>query len=37
MNRYVALEQDLPLLNGENHNSMALRDSSSNIFGLLKQ
>jgi hypothetical protein len=36
MNGHVALEQDLPLLNGENYNNMTLRDSSSNIFGLLK-
>jgi len=36
MNGHVALEQDLPLLNEENHNNMALRGSSSNIFGLLK-
>jgi len=36
MNGHVALEQDLPLLNGENHNNMAQRDFSSNILGLLK-
>jgi len=36
MKEHVALEQDLALLNGDNHNNMVQRDSSSNIFGLLK-